>query len=68
MIGASAPPIDEPESKSATAHPLSRRGNHSATALVAPGQFADSPRPSRNRHATRLRNPVASDVATATIE
>jgi hypothetical protein len=41
MNGASAPPIDEPESNSATAHPLSRRGNHSETAFVAPGQFAD---------------------------
>ena len=41
--GATAAPIDDPLSKSATAQPLSRRGNHSATALVAPGQLPASP-------------------------
>ena len=66
--GAMAAPIDEPLSKIATAHPLSRRGNHSATALVAPGQFADSAAPSRNRNAAKLRSPVASDVSTAIVE
>ena len=34
-----AAPIDDPLSKSATAHPLSRLGNHSETALVAAGQL-----------------------------
>ena len=63
-----APPIDEPLSNSATAHPLSRFGNHSETALVAPGQLADSPRPSRKRNAAKLRKPVASDVSIAAIE
>ena len=66
--GAMAPPIEDPLSKSATAHPLSRRGNHSATALVAPGQFADSASPSRNRNAAKLRSPVASDVSAAIVE
>ena len=68
MNGASAAPIDDPLSKSATAQPLSRRGNHSATAFVAPGQLADSPRPSRKRNPARLRNPVASDERMAATE
>ena len=68
MNGASAPPIDDPLSKSATAQPLSRRGNHSETALVAPGQFAASPRPSGKRNAAKLRRPLASDVSIAAIE
>ena len=59
MKGASAPPIDEPLSKSATAHPLSRRGNHSDTAFVAPGQLPASPSPSANRQPMKLRRPVA---------
>src|SRR4029450_9597664 len=68
MNGASAAPIDEPLSKSATAQPLSRRGNHSETALVAPGQLAASPSPSAKRNAQKLRSPPASDVAIAAIE
>src|SRR5712692_2982088 len=63
-----AAPKDDPLSKSATAQPRSRRGNHSATALVAPGQFAASPTPSRNRSAQKLRRPPASDVSIAAIE
>jgi hypothetical protein len=68
MNGASAAPIEEPLSNSATAHPLSRRGNHSATALVAPGQFADSPRPSRNLRPMKLRSPFPSDPNIADTE
>src|SRR6187549_1990640 len=66
--GATAPPIDDPESNSATAQPLSRRGNHSETAFVAPGQFAASPRPRQNRNTEKLRNPVAVAVTIAAIE
>src|SRR5262249_53361661 len=35
---------------------------------VAPGQFAASPAPSRNRNAARLLRPVAIEVAIATTE
>src|SRR5579859_4622907 len=63
--GATAPPIAEPLSNSATARPLSVRGNHSATALVAPGQLADSPAPNRKRKPHRLRKPAAVDVSIA---
>src|SRR3954471_13925677 len=66
--GASAPPIEEPLSNSATAHPDSRRGNHSATALVAPGQLPPSPSPSANRHAAKLERPDAKDVVIAAME
>src|SRR5205814_8533064 len=66
--GAMAPPMDEPLSKSAVASPRSRFGNHSETAFVAPGQFADSPAPSRKRNAAKLRKPVASEVRTETTE
>src|SRR6185369_7664881 len=66
--GAIAPPIEEPLSKSATAQPLSFLGNHSATAFVAAGQFADSPAPSRKRKNAKLRRPPASDVSMAAIE
>ena len=66
--GASAPPIEDPLSKRATAHPDSRRGNHSETALVAPGQLPASPRPSANRNPAKLRSPEASDVAIAATE
>jgi hypothetical protein len=68
MKGASAPPTDEPLSKSATAQPLSRLGNHSETALVAPGQFPASPVPSRKRKKHRLARPVASEVSMAATE
>src|SRR5678816_2217714 len=66
--GAMAPPIEEPLSKRATAQPRSFLGNHSATALVAAGQLADSPAPSRNRKAKKLRSPTASDVNIAASE
>ena len=66
--GATAAPTDEPLSNSATAQPRSRRGNHSETAFVAPGQLAASPAPSRKRKPQKLRSPVASDVSTATLE
>src|SRR5919106_3444865 len=67
-IGATAPPMDEPLSNSATAQPRSFFGNHSATALVAAGQFADSPAPSRKRKNAKLRSPPASEVNIAAIE
>src|SRR6266545_2690577 len=66
--GAIAPPIDEPLSKRATAHPRSFFGNHSATAFVAAGQFADSPAPSRKRKNAKLRSPPDSEVNIAAIE
>src|SRR5215813_10964648 len=66
--GATAPPIEEPLSKSATAQPRSFLGNHSATAFVAAGQLADSPAPSRKRKNAKLRKPPASDVSIAAIE
>ena len=66
--GATAAPIDEPLSKSATAQPRSRRGNHSDTALVAAGQLAASPAPSRKRKAQKLFRPTAAEVAMAASE
>ena len=66
--GATAAPTEDPLSKSATAQPRSRRGNHSETAFVAPGQLAASPAPSRKRKPQKLRSPVARDVSTATVE
>ena len=66
--GATAAPTEDPLSKSATAQPRSRRGNHSETAFVAPGQLAASPAPSRKRKPQKLRSPVARDVRTATVE
>src|SRR6185503_1057199 len=66
--GAIAPPIDEPLSKRATAQPRSRLGNHSETALVAPGQLADSPAPNRKRKKAKLRSPTANDVSIAATE
>ncbi len=66
--GASIAPIDEPLSKRATARPRSRRGNHSETAFVAPGQLAASPAPSRKRKAQKLQRPLASEVRMATVE
>src|SRR5688572_13570378 len=68
ITGAIAPPTADPLSKIATAIPRSDLGNHSDTALVAPGQLAASPAPSRNRNARKLLKPVASDVAIATTE
>jgi len=49
-----APPMDEPLSNSAVASARSRFGNHSETALVAPGQLADSAIPSRVRNVAKL--------------
>src|SRR5207253_551445 len=66
--GAIAPPIEEPLSKSATAQPRSRFGNHSDTAFVAAGQLADSPAPNRKRKTAKLRKPTASEVSMAAIE
>src|SRR5437899_8573657 len=66
--GAMAPPTDEPLSYTAAANPRSRFGNHSETALLAPGQLADSPAPSRNRNAAKLAMPFASEVKSETIE
>src|SRR6266404_7894733 len=66
--GAIAPPIDEPLSYSAAANPRSRFGNHSETALLAPGQLADSPAPSRNRNRAKVERPLASEVKRETIE
>src|SRR6266576_2301940 len=60
--GAIAPPIEEPLSKRATAQPRSRFGNHSETAFVAAGQFADSPAPRRKRKKAKLRSPTAIEV------
>ena len=54
MKGATAPPIEEPLSKKAVAKARSRFGNHSETAFVAPGQFADSPAPKKNRKVAKL--------------
>src|SRR5688500_2994024 len=65
---ASAAPTDEPLSNRATAHPRSRRGNHSLTALVAAGQFAASPAPSRKRRPTKLAKPDAPAVSIAIVE
>src|SRR6185436_12247098 len=66
--GAIAPPIDEPLSKRATAHPRSRLGNHSLTALVAAGQLAASPAPSRKRSEQKLAKPLAQEVTVAIVE
>ena len=66
--GAIAPPMDDPLSKSAVANPRSLFGNHSDTALVAAGQFADSPAPSRNRKKAKLCKPRASGVSIDTTE
>src|SRR5258705_3002525 len=66
--GATAPPTEEPLSYNAAASPRSRFGNHSETALLAPGQLADSPAPSRKRKTAKLPKPLASEVRTETIE
>src|SRR2546430_15842126 len=54
--------MDDPLSKSAAASARSRFGNHSDTAFVAPGQFADSPTPRRNRTKAKLERPRAKEV------
>ena|SRR5437870_3434819 len=66
--GAIAPPMEEPLSNNAVARARSRFGNHSETALVAAGQLADSPRPSRKRNPAKLFQPVASEVSIETTE
>src|SRR5213080_1465599 len=66
--GAIAPPMDEPLSNNAVASPRSHFGNHSETALVAAGQLADSPKPSRKRNPAKLFQPVASEVSIETTE
>src|SRR5438046_206654 len=66
--GATAPPTDEPLSYNAAASPRSRFGNHSETALLAPGQLADSPAPSRKRNSAKLEKPFAREVIRETIE
>src|ERR1700686_3760934 len=66
--GAMAPPTEEPLSYNAAASPRSRFGNHSETALLAPGQFADSPAPSKKRNSAKLRKPLASEVSIETME
>src|SRR3954451_11817572 len=68
MNGAIAPPIDDPLSKKAVASPRSCLGNHSDTALVAAGQFPDSPAPRRNRKNPKLRRLLARGVRTEMIE
>src|SRR6266852_3249680 len=66
--GATAPPTEEPLSYNAAASPRSRLGNHSETALLAPGQLADSPAPSRKRNRAKLEMPLASEVKRETTE
>src|SRR5215470_19043867 len=66
--GAIAPPIDEPLSNNAVANPRSPFGNHSDTALVAPGQLADSPAARRKRIITKPLNPRTNGVAIETTE
>src|SRR6516225_9321228 len=59
-IGATIAPIFEPELKMPAASARSRRGNHSATALIAAGKLPASPRPSAKRAAAKLATPAAS--------
>src|SRR5881394_4119998 len=51
MIGVTIAPVFVPALKSPVASARSSFGNHSATVLIAPGKFADSPRPSSARAA-----------------
>ena len=60
--------MEDPLSKIAVASARSRLGNHSETALVAAGQLADSPAPSRKRNPAKLQKPLASEVSIETIE
>src|SRR5882724_2621055 len=66
--GATAPPTNKPLSYNAAASPRSRLGNHSETALLAPGQLADSPAPRRKRKKAKLEKPLAREVRTETME
>src|SRR6185437_14555297 len=66
--GAIAPPTEDPLSKNAVASARSCFGNHSATALLAAGQLADSPSPSKKRNPMKLDSPLASGESTDTRE
>src|SRR5258708_4535857 len=66
--GAMAPPTDEPLSYKAAANARSRFGNHSETALLAPGQLADSPAPSKKRNTAKLEILLANEVRSETAE
>src|ERR1700693_5780892 len=66
--GATAPPIEDPLSYSAVAKPLARLENHSQAPLSAPGQYADSPAPSKTRKNAKLLSPLASEVSSETAE
>src|SRR5882724_9696031 len=66
--GATAPPMEDPLSNKAVARVRSRFGNHSETALVAPGQLADSPAPSKKRNVAKLEMLLANEVMSETIE
>src|SRR6476469_2210883 len=68
MKGAIAPPMEDPLSKIAVASARSCLGNHSETALVAAGQLADSPAPSKKRNRPKLYRPPARGVSTETSE
>ena len=59
MKGATAPPMEEPLSNKAVAKARLLLGNHSETAFVAAGQFADSPAPSRKRNVSMKWTPVS---------
>src|ERR1035438_9517999 len=65
---ATAPPTLEPLSKMATARLRSWLGNHSATVLLAPGQFRPSPMPSRNRKDAKPKTEEANPVRMLTID
>ena len=49
VIGVITAPMLVPALNSPVANARSRRGNHSATVLIAAGKLPDSPRPSRKR-------------------
>src|SRR6266481_5323302 len=66
--GATAPPTEEPLSYNAAASARSRFGNHSETALLAPGQLADSPAPSKKRNTAKLEMLPANEVKSETSE
>ena len=66
--GASAPPIEDPLSKRATAHPDSRRGNHSETGLGRARPVAGFAETQRKPESGEASEPVAIDVAIAATE
>ncbi len=65
---ATAPPTLEPLSKMATERLRSWLGNHSATVLLAPGQFRPSPMPSRNRKDAKPKTEEANPVRMLTMD